>query len=188
MPLPSLIDHRAQIRAHLDALMSNAIYTDDEINQALLTALGVLARYVPITRTIVKAVTAGQTAIDVFSDCPAEAVTEIIWPNGASTTEFVIRNAAIYPRAPAPAGGNATIVYRHQPWINTTANTTDWYPHHYRAAVVLHAAGSLALGRAIGLAETDPAKAAQIAYAAQRMIADAMAMFRGDLQPYFTRT
>ena len=51
-----------------------------------------------------------------------------------------------------------------------------------------HAAGSLALARAVGLAETDPAKAAQIAYAAQRMLADAMSMFRGDTQPYFTRT
>ena len=187
MPLPSLADHRAQVRAHLDALTSSTIYTDDEINLAIVTALGVLARYVPITRSITKAVTAGQTSIDLAPDCPAEAVTEIIWPNGASTTEFVIRNAAIYPRAPAPAAGNATIVYRHAPWINTTANTTDWYPHAYRAAVTLHAAGSLALARAVGLAETDPAKAAQIAYAAQRMIADAMAMFRGDTQPYYTR-
>ena len=188
MPLPSLPEHRAQVRTHLDALTSNAIYTDDEINQALLTALGVLARYVPITRTVAKTVTAGQTAIDLAPDCPAEAVTEIIWPNGATTTEFTVRAGLVITRAGAPVAGNATIVYRHQPWLNTTANTTDWYPHHYRAAVVMHAAGSLALARAVGLAETDPAKAAQIAYAAQRMIADAMAMFRGDLQPYFTRT
>jgi len=187
MPLPSLADHRAQVRTHLDALTSNAIYTDDEINQALLTALGVLARYVPITRTIIKSVTAGQTSIDLAPDCPAEAVTEIIWPNGATTTEFTVRSTVIYPRAPAPAAGNATIVYRHQPWAYGHNNTMDWYPHHYRAAVTLHAAGSLALARAVGLAESDPAKAAQIAYAAQRMIADAMAMFRGDTQPYFTR-
>ena len=188
MPLPALDNHRAQVRAHLDALTSAAVYTDDEINQALFTALGVLARYVPITRTIIKSVTAGQTSIDLAPDCPAESVVEIIWPNGASTTEFTIRSTVIYPRAPAPAAGNATIVYRHQPWMSTTANTTDWYPHHYRAAVVLYAAGSLALGRAIGLAETDPAKAAQISYAAQRFLADAMSMFRGDTQPYFTRT
>ena len=188
MPLPSLPDHRAQVRAHLDALTSNAIYTDDEINFALATALSVLARYVPITRTVLKTVTAGQTSIDLTADCPAESVTEIIWPNGTNTTEFTVRGTIIYPRAPAPAGGNATIVFRHQPWLNTAANTTDWYPHHYRAAVTLYAAGSLALARAIGLAETDPAKAAQISYAAQRILADAMAMFRGDTQPYFTRT
>ena len=188
MPLPALDIHRAQIRAHLDALTSNAIYTDDEIDFALLTALSVLARYVPITRTIIKSVTAGQTAIDLAPDCPAGAVTEIIWSNGATTTEFTVRGTIIYPRAPAPAGGNATIVYRHAPGIYGHNNTMDWYPHAYRAAVVLHAAGSLALARAVGLAETDPAKAAQIAYAAQRTLADAMAMFRGDLQPYFTRT
>jgi len=188
MPLPSLADHRAQVRAHLDALTSNAIYTDDEIDFALLTALSVLARYVPITRTIIKSVTAGQTAIDLAPDCPAGAVTEIIWSNGATTTEFTVRGTIIYPRAPAPAGGNATIVYRHAPGIYGHNNTMDWYPHAYRAAVVLHAAGSLALARAIGLAETDPAKAAQIAYAAQRILADAMAMMRGDLQPYFVRT
>jgi hypothetical protein len=188
MPLPSLAEHRAQVRTHLDALTSNAVYTDDEINQALLTALGVLARYVPITRTIIKSVTAGQTAIDLAPDCPAEAVTEIIWPNGATTTEFSVRSTIIYPRAPAPTNGNATIVYRHQPWVHASSNVTDWYPHAYRAAVVLHAAGALALARAIGLAETDPAKAAQISYAAQRTLADAMAMFRGDTQPYFTRT
>jgi len=186
MPLPSLADHRAQVRAHLDALTS-ATYTDDEINLALITALGVLARYVPILRTITRSVTAGQTQIDVGQDAPPEAVTEIIWPNGASTTEFVARAGLVITRTGAPAAGNAAIVYRHQPWAYTN-NTMDWYPHHYRAAVVMHAAGSLALGRAIGLAETDPAKAAQIAYAAQRMIADAMAMFRGDTQPYFTRT
>jgi len=187
--MPLLIsDHRAQIRAHLDALTSNAIYTDDEINQALLTALGTLARYVPITRAITKAVTAGQASIDLSADCPAEAVIEVIWPNGASTTEFAVRGTVIYPRTPAPAAGNATIIYRHQPWIYTNSNTMDWYPHHYRAAVVLHAAGALALARAVGLAETDPAKAAQISYAAQRMLADAMSMMRGDLQPYFTRT
>jgi hypothetical protein len=188
MPLPSLADHRAQVRAHLDALTSAAVYTDDEINQALLTALGVLARYVPITRTIIKSVTAGQTAIDLAPDCPAEAVTEIIWPNGATTTEFSVRSTIIYPRAPAPANGNATIVYRHQPAIYGHNNTMDWYPHAYRAAVTLHAAGALALARAVGLAETDPAKAAQISYAAQRILADAMAMMRGDLQPYFVRT
>ena len=188
MPPPSLADHRAQVRTHLDALTSNAIYTDDEINFALITALGVLARYVPITRTIIKAVTAGQTVIDVGQDAPAEAVTEVIWPNGASTTEFTVRAGLIITRAPAPAAGNATIVYRHQPWINASNNVTDWYPHAYRAAVVMHAAGSLALARAVGLAETDPAKAAQIAYAAQRILADAMAMMRGDLQPYFVRT
>ena len=188
MPPPSLADHRAQVRTHLDALTSNAIYTDDEINFALITALGVLARYVPITRTIIKAVTAGQTVIDVGQDAPAEAVTEVIWPNGASTTEFTVRAGLIITRAPAPAAGNATIVYRHQPAIYGHNNTMDWYPHAYRAAVVMHAAGSLALARAIGLAETDPAKAAQIAYAAQRILADAMAMFRGDTQPYFTRT
>jgi hypothetical protein len=186
MPLPSLADHRAQVRAHLDALTS-ATYTDDEINLALITALGVLARYVPILRTITRSVTAGQTQIDVSQDAPAEAVTEVIWPNGASTTEFVARAGLVITRTGAPAAGNATIVYRHQPWAYTN-NTMDWYPHHYRAAVTLHAAGSLALARAVGLAETDPAKAAQIAYAAQRMIADAMAMFRGDTQPYFTRT
>jgi len=188
MPLPSLADHRAQVRAHLDALTSSAVYTDDEINQALLTALGVLARYVSTLRTITRSVTVGQTQIDVSQDAPAEAVTEVIWPNGASTTEFTVRAGAVITRVPAPAAGNATIVYRHQPWMSTTANTTDWYPHHYRAAVVLYAAGSLALGRAIGLAETDPAKAAQISYAAQRFLADAMSMFRGDTQPYFTRT
>ena len=188
MPLPSLADHRAQVRTHLDALTSNAIYTDDEINQALLTALSVLARYVPITRTIIKSVTAGQTAIDLAPDCPAGAVTEIIWSNGASTTEFTVRAGLVITRAPAPASGNATIVYRHQPWIYANNNTMDWYPHQYRAAIILHAAGSLALARAIGLAETDPAKAAQISYAAQRILADAMAMFRGDTQPYFTRT
>ena len=188
MPLPTLADHRAQIRVQLDALTSNAVYTDDEINIAILTALGILARYVPITRTITRTVTAGQTQIDVSQDAPAEAVTEVIWPNGASTTEFTVRAGLIITRAPAPAAGNATIVYRHQPWIYTPSNATDWYPHHYRAAVVLYAAGSLALGRAIGLAETDPAKAAQISYAAQRILADAMAMMRGDLQPYFVRT
>jgi len=188
MPLPALDIHRAQIRAHLDALTSNAIYTDDEIDFALLTALGILARYVPITRTVAKTVTAGQTAIDLAPDCPAGAVTEIIWPNGATTTEFTVRGTIIYPRAPAPAAGNATIVYRHQPWIYANNNTMDWYPHQYRAAIILHAAGSLALARAIGLAETDPAKAAQISYAAQRILADAMAMMRGDLQPYFVRT
>jgi len=188
MPLPSLPDHRAQVRAHLDAMTSSAVYTDDEINQALLTALSALARYVPVLRTITRSVTAGQTQIDVSQDAPAEAVTEVIWPNGASTTEFVARAGLVITRAPAPAAGNATIVYRHAPWMNTTANTIDWYPHHYRAAVILYAAGSLALARAVGLAETDPAKAAQIAYAAQRMLADAMAMMRGDLQPYFTRT
>jgi len=188
MPLPLLSGHRNQVRAHLDAMSSSAIYTDDEINSALFTALGVLARYVPITRTIIKAVTAGQTVIDVGQDAPAEAVTEVIWPNGASTTEFTIRSTVIYPRAPAPAAGNATIVYRHQPTVHPSIDSIDWYPHQYRAAIILHAAGSLALGRAVGLAETDPAKAAQIAYAAQRFLADAMAMFRGDLQPYFTRT
>ena len=188
MPLPALDNHRAQVRAHLDALTSNAIYTDDEINFALATALSVLARYVPITRSITKAVTSGQTAIDLAADCPAEAVVEVIWPNGASTTEFSVRGTIIYPRAPAPAAGNATIVYRHQPAIYGHNNTTDWYPHHYRAAVTLYAAGSLALARAIGLAETDPAKAAQISYAAQRFLADAMSMMRGDLQPYFVRT
>ena len=188
MPLPSLADHRAQIRAHLDALMSNAIYTDDEINQALLTALGVLARYVPVLRTITRSVTVGQTQIDISQDAPAEAVTEVIWPNGTSTTEFTVRAGLVITRAPAPAAGNATIVYRHQPWAYANNNTMDWYPHAYRAAVVMHAAGALALGRAIGLAETDPAKAAQISYAAQRILADAMAMFRGDTQPYFTRT
>ena len=188
MPLPSLADHRAQVRAHLDALTSSAVYTDDEINQALLTALGVLARYVPVLRTITRSVTVGQTQIDISQDAPAEAVTEVIWPNGASTTEFTVRAGLVITRAPAPAAGNATIVYRHQPWAYGHNNTMDWYPHAYRAAVVMHAAGSLALARAIGLAETDPAKAAQIAYAAQRMIADAMAMMRGDLQPYSVRT
>ena len=186
MPLPSLPDHRAQVRAHLDALTST-IYTDDEINQALLTALSVLARYVPVLRTITRSVTVGQTQIDVGQDAPAEAVTEVIWPNGASTTEFTVRAGLVITRAGAPVAGNATIVYRHQPWIYTDSNVIDWYPHAYRAAVVMHAAGSLALARAVGLAESDPAKAAQIAYAAQRMIADAMAMFRGDTQPYFTR-
>ena len=188
MPPPSLADHRAQVRAHLDALTSNAIYTDDEINFALATALSVLARYAPTLRTITRSVTVGQTQIVVSQDAPAEAVTEVIWPNGASTTEFTVRAGAVITRAPAPAAGNATIVYRHQPWIYTDSNAIDWYPFHYRAAVVLYAAGSLALGRAIGLAETDPAKAAQISYAAQRFLADAMAMMRGDLQPYFVRT
>jgi hypothetical protein len=188
MPLPSLADHRAQVRTHLDALTSNAIYTDDEINFAILTALGVLARYVPITRTVAKTVTVGQTQIDVGQDAPAEAVTEVIWPNGTSTTEFTVRASLVITRAPAPAAGNATIVFRHQPWVHASNNVTDWYPHAYRAAVVMHAAGSLALARAVGLAETDPAKAAQISYAAQRILADAMAMMRGDLQPYFVRT
>ena len=188
MPLPSLPDHRAQVRAHLDCFTSNTIYTDDEINYALLTALGALSRYVPITRTIAKPVTAGQTGIDLANDCPADAVVEVVWPNGTSTTEFTVRATAIITRAGAPSTGNATIVYRHQPWLNTTANTVDWYPHHYRAAVVLHAAGALALARAISLAETDAAKAAQLAYAAQRMLADSMSMFRGDTQPYFIRT
>jgi len=188
MPLPALDTHRAQIRAHLDALTSSAAYTDDEINLALITALGVLARYVPITRSVTKTVTAGQTQIDISQDAPAEAVTEVIWPNGASTTEFIARAGLVITRAGAPAAGTAAIIYRHQPWVHTNANATDWYPHHYRAAVTLHAAGSLALARAIGLAETDPAKAAQISYAAQRILADAMAMFRGDTQPYFTRT
>jgi len=188
MPLPSLADHRAQVRTHLDALTSNAIYTDDEINQALLTALGVLARYVPTLRAITRTVNAGQTTIDVSQDAPAEAVTEVIWPNGASTTEFTVRAGVVITRAPAPANGSATIVFRHQPWAYASNNTMDWYPHAYRAAVVMHAAGSLALARAVGLAETDPAKAAQISYAAQRMLADAMAMMRGDLQPYFVRT
>ena len=188
MPLPALDAHRNQVRAHLDALTSSAVYTDDEINQALLTALGVLARYVPVTRTVLKTVTAGQTAIDLAPDCPAESVTEIIWPNGTNTTEFTVRSTVIYPRAPAPAAGSATIVYRHLPRIYADTNTIDWYPFYYRAAVVLYAAGSLALARAVGLAETDPAKAAQIAYAAQRILADAMSMMRGDLQPYFVRT
>jgi len=188
MPLPLLSGHRNQVRAHLDAMSSSTIYTDDEINGALFTALSVLARYVPITRTIIKSVTVGQTAIDVFGDCPADAVTEIIWPNGATTTEFTVRSTIIYPRVPAPSAGNATIVYRHQPTVYPSIDSIDWYPHQYRAAIILHAAGSLALARAVGLAESDPAKAAQISYAAQRMLADAMSMFRGDTQPYFTRT
>ena len=137
MPLPSLADHRAQVRTHLDALTSNAIYTDDEINFALATALSVLARYVPITRTVAKTVTAGQTSIDVFSDCPAESVVEILWPNGATTTEFTVRSTVIYPRFPAPAAGNATIVYRHQPTVYPSIDSIDWYPHQYRAAIIL---------------------------------------------------
>lgn len=175
MPKPTLAEHRTQIRAHLAAISSTAIYDDAEIDQALRTALGLVGLYQPITRSVAKSVTAGQTVIDLSADCPAEAVTEVALPGAQGvTTEFRARGTEIILRTAVATAGNATIYYRAAPAIS--GSDVDWYDPRLRPAVVLYAAGSLILARAAEMAETDSYKAAQLAYAGSLLMRDALAL------------
>lgn len=171
MPKPSFFEHSQQIRALLDAMSSAAVYEDTEIWWALQTALSLVPEY--ITRTAQVAVTAGSTAIELADHCPAESVTEVVPPgNQAPITEFRARGTQLILRTAIANNGNATVVFRAAPRVGP-GDTVDWYDNRYRGPVCMYAAGLLMLGRSASLAETDPAKAAQLIFAAQTLMRDA---------------
>lgn len=170
MPKPTLTEHRAQIRALLAAMSSAAIYDDGEIDQALRTALAMIPD--PITRSVTLTVAANQTTLELADHCPAEAVTEIAAPGNQIITEFRARGTQLILRTAITAAGTATIYYRACPTIGP-GDAVDWYNPAYRGPICAYAASLLMLARAAELTETDPAKAAQLIYAAQSLARDA---------------
>jgi hypothetical protein len=176
MPRPTLAEHRTQVRAHLAAVSSATIYEDAEIDQCIRTALGILGLHHPITRDITKSLTAGQTTIDLSTDCPAESVTELQTPTGQIITEFRARHTEIVLRTPITTTGTHNIYYRTAPTI--TGTDIEWYDPRYRPAVVIHAAGAMMLARAVEIAENDSYRASQMAYAANLMMDQALKLFQ----------
>lgn len=151
MTKPLVADHRVEIRGYLQETAA-VQFQDAEIDACLNDALAILSLYEPCLLTLNKTgllVTA--KTIDLTTDCPASAVTEIIPTGAAPMVDFRARGSVLLLTNQLGAT-SCDVVYRDR-WKHDGTNT-DFYPQHLRGAVTMLAAGFAMNGRARELSET----------------------------------